>query len=103
MKTKSTFHIIPRRKGVGGGSDFFPHSLACGTRIGGGRWGERSRVWPHLPLPSHAQSLSFISKTQQASFKPKYANSPRRAPASILHSLAPVQPTFSWKLEMNYD
>lgn len=70
--------------------------------------GERSRVWLHLLLPSHAQSLPFISKTQRSTFKQKYANSPRRAFASILRSLAPVQPTTepatcSWKLEMDYD
>ena len=55
-------------------------------------WGleVRSRVWLHLLLPSHAQSLPFISPTQHSSFKLKSANSPHSGlgPFSMAWTLA---------------
>lgn len=100
--------MIPRRKGVGSGYGFFALFTSSRRTMDWG-WGMevRSRVWLHLLLPSHAQSLPFISPTPHSSFKLKYANSPHSALTSILPGLDPGQPatepvTFSWKLTMNY-
>lgn len=77
LKTKSSFHIISRRKGVCHGCDFFPpFTSSWRTMDWGWEMEERSRVWLPLLLPCHAQGLVFTSKTQQSSFRLKYASSP---------------------------
>lgn len=93
MINKGTFHMIPRRKGVGSGYDFFALFTSSQRTMGQG-WGVEvwSRVWLHLRLPGHAQSLPFISQTQQSSFKLKYADSPLSPLASILTAWPPANP-----------
>ena len=85
--------MIPRRKGVGSGYDFFPLFTSSQRTMDEG-WGVEvwSRVWFHLLLPSHAQSLPFISQTQQSSFQLKYAD-PTQSSCFHSHGLAPGQPT----------